>query len=143
MAKARKQLQLLQRNKTCLLSHGSALSRNRFAQSQLTDTFLCLYSQRCNRNAGSITHTHIYPRPLYAPHPHTHTHSRCADNGVFAHKFDICTYVFAAAAQILRIRRVHQKNITHTPCGRVLIVCMGVVGKIIAVRVHKKKRTRF
>lgn len=62
---------------------------------------------------------------------------------MFAHKFDICTYVFAAAAQILRIRRVHQKNITHTPCGRVLIVCMGVAGKIIAVRVHKKNALDF
>lgn len=88
------------------------------------------------------SHTHTYIHAPLRP-TSTHTHSRCADNGVFAHKFDICTYVFAAAAQILRIRRVHQKNITHTPCGRVLIVCMGVAGKIIAVRVHKKKRTRF
>lgn len=79
---------------TCLLAHGRALSRNRFALSQ--HTFLCLYSQRCNRNAGTITMPSSHP--LLSTHTSRYRVALYAKNDVFAHKFDICTNVFSAGA---------------------------------------------
>lgn len=81
---------------TCLLAHGRALSRNRFAQSQ--HTFLCLYSQRCNRNAGTITMPSSHPLPSIHTHTNRYRVALYAKNDVFAHKFDICTNVFSAGA---------------------------------------------
>lgn len=81
---------------TCLLAHGRALSRNRFALSQ--HTFLCLYSQRCNRNAGTITMPSSHPLPFTQTHTNRYRVALYAKNDVFAHKFDICTNVFSAGA---------------------------------------------
>lgn len=94
---------------TCLLAHGRALSRNRFAQSQ--HTFLCLYSQRCNRNAGTITMPSSHPLPSIHTHTNRYRVALYAKNDVFAHKFDICTNVFSAGAGKKCTNIVHRTGI--------------------------------